>query len=57
MTEFEILFSQKLDNLFLLLFNTVSMLVLGDGVGDTLASFSSNTWQPLSVLWTLECLR
>ena len=36
-TELDTLFSQKLASLFLLLFGTVSMLVLGEGVGDALA--------------------
>ena len=55
--ELETLFSQNVASLFLLLLRRLSMLVRGEGVGDTLASFSSRMWQPLSVLLQLECLR
>jgi len=47
------LFSQKLANLFLLLLNN-SIFVLGEGVGDRLATLSSNKGQPLSELLVLE---
>ena len=54
--ELETLFSQKVASLFLLLLRRLSMLVRGEGVGEVgerLVNFSSNRWQPLSVL---ECL-
>ena len=50
------LLSQKLASLFLLLLN-VSMVLCGEGVGERLATLSSNRGQPLSVEFELECLR
>ena len=50
------LLSQKLASLFLLLLK-VSMVLCGEGVGERLATLSSNRGQPLSVEFELECLR